>query len=95
MPYISKERISALWNDSITDRNSNVETAGELNYWLTDTIVTYLTHKGLTYQTCNDIVGALDNAKSEFVRRVQIPYEDKKIKENGDVYPKQFLKGGK
>jgi hypothetical protein len=32
-------------------------------------------------------VGALEQAKDEFRRRVVHPYEDLKIKENGDVYP--------
>ena len=38
------------------------------------------------YQAINDIVGAVEGAKLEFVRRIVNPYEDKKIKENGDVY---------
>jgi hypothetical protein len=41
---------------------------------------------GLSYQTINDIVGALEGAKLEFYRRVAVPYEDKKIIENGDVF---------
>lgn len=68
--------------------------AGGLNFQLTLTIIDYLIRKGLSYQTCNDIVGALDNCKDEFKRRVQDPYEDKKIAENGDVYPAEFLEGG-
>ena len=63
-----------------------METSGELNYALTMTIKNYLAYKKLSYQTCNDIVGALENAKDEFQRRVQHPYEDLKIKENGDCY---------
>jgi hypothetical protein len=42
--------------------------------------------KGKNYQTVNDIVGALEGAKMEFYRRAAAPYEDLKIKENGDVY---------
>ncbi len=60
--------------------------AGELNYLVTRLIALYLKHRGTSYQTMNDIVGALDNAKDEFRRRIQHPYEDKKIAENGDVY---------
>jgi hypothetical protein len=41
----------------------------------------------------NDVVGALDGAKAEFQRRVVAPYEDKKIRENGDVYPDCLLGG--
>jgi len=81
MPYIKKalrDRAYGLYTPA--------ENAGILNYMLTSVIKTYLDSKGLSYQTCNDIVGALDNAKDEFKRRIQNPYEDKKIQENGDVY---------
>jgi hypothetical protein len=77
MPYIDKRR---------RDLIVFPENCGELNYMITELVVVYLRHNGLSYQTCNDIVGALDNAKDEFRRRVQHKYEDKKIKENGDVY---------
>jgi len=43
--------------------------------------------KGLSYTFINDCVGALEGAKLELYRRVASPYEDKKIAENGDVYP--------
>lgn len=95
MPYISNKRIAALWGDSLEDRDDWMKCSGELNYKVTELINDYLVRFGLSYQTCNDIVGALDNAKSEFKRRVQDPYEDRKIKENGDVYLKEFLNGGK
>ena len=66
--------------------------AGELNYELTQVIIGYMNRNGiLSYQLCNDIVGALDNCKDEFRRRVQHPYEDEKIKENGDIY--EYEKG--
>ena len=44
---------------------------------------------GVTRQRVDDAVGALDGAAREFYRRVAVPYEDKKIKENGDVYPSE------
>ncbi len=62
------------------------ETAGHLNYLITNLCQNYLHIKGLSYTTINEIVGALTCAKDEFYRRVAVPYEDKKIKENGDVY---------
>jgi hypothetical protein len=42
--------------------------------------------KGQSYQTFNDISGAMTEALAEFRRRIIVPYEDRKIKENGDVY---------
>ena len=59
---------------------------GELNYYFTLLIKEYIKDKQLSYQTINDIVGALSCASSEFYRRVVIPYENEKIKTNGDVY---------
>ena len=75
MPYIKQER-----------RNVKPTNAGELNYWLTSEINSYLRDKGLSYQTINDVLGALEGAKQEFYRRIAAPYEDRKIAENGDVY---------
>jgi len=79
MPYISKQRKETI----IEPKNS-----GELNYMVTKLLITYLKNNKINYQVCNDIVGALDNAKDEFRRRIQHPYENNKIKENGDVYEK-------
>ena len=83
MPYITKDRrfvIEPLYEEQVPD------TAGELNFVLTWVIKRYMEHKGLSYATINDIIGALEGAKTEFYRRVVVPYEDQKIKENGDVY---------
>lgn len=86
MPYIKKED-RKLARISFEDRNfKGAETPGELNYLITELCIGYLGNHGLSYSTCNDIVGALDSAKMEFYRRVVVPYEDKKIEENGDVY---------
>jgi len=43
---------------------------------------------------CGEIEAALVDAWGEYQRRVVGPYEDKKIKENGDVYPQELLRGG-
>jgi hypothetical protein len=88
MPYIKQERRDAIID---FDTHSHIlstqapDTAGELNYLITEIIKTYFKTKG-GYQAINDIVGALEGAKLEFYRRVAAPYEDTKIKENGDVY---------
>jgi hypothetical protein len=63
-----------------------MDSSGELNYAFTELAKLYMNQHGLSYQTINDIVGALEGAKAEFYRRVAVPYEDKKIEENGDVY---------
>ncbi len=82
MPYIEPKQREFL---SVT--NAGASNAGQLNYEITLLIKKYMTKSGpLNYQTINDIVGALEGAKLEFVRRVVNPYEDTKIAANGDVY---------
>lgn len=60
--------------------------SGELNYQFTCVLQDYIGANGLSYQTINDIVGALEGAKAEFQRRVVAPYEDAKKTINGDIY---------
>jgi len=81
MPYITKDRRDVLqdWEPP--------EVAGELNYLITKLCIEYLSYKGEKYATYNDIIGALECAKLEMYRRKISPYENKKIEENGDVYP--------
>lgn len=88
MPYIKKDKRTEM--DTMRRVPLN---AGELNYKITRVINRYwqdfgelgvIQKKG--YQAANDIVGALESAKLEFYRRHVAPYEDKKIKENGDVF---------
>jgi len=79
MPYIRQElRRNAL---------SCPITAGELNFSFTHIAINYVNAKGLNYQTLNDIIGAFECCKAEFIRRIVNKYEDSKIAENGDVYP--------
>ena len=80
MPYINRVRRAQIQS------GESPKTPGELNYSITLEILDYCLGKDLSYQLINDIVGALEGAKLEFYRRVAVPYEDKKILENGDVY---------
>ena len=79
MPYITKEQrrdVEAV--QPLTD--------GELNYAITKEIMRYVALYGSCYATFNAVIGVLESAKQEFYRRVVVPYEDQKCKENGDVY---------
>jgi len=80
MPYIYQLRREYLDVYPI-----DAETPGELNYVITKLLIDYVGGE-VSYQSINDVVGALEGAKLEFYRRVASPYEDKKILENGDVY---------
>ena len=84
MPYIKSDR-----RDELAVGNYP-KTAGELNYEVTQKIIEYLVTHDLGYQTINDVVGALEGAKLEFYRRVVGTYEDRKIKENSDIYPAEI-----
>ena len=86
MPYIKQERRDEFRKVGETGHNPNTVTPGELNYELTLKLIKYIKVNGLSYQTINDIIGALEGAKAEFYRRVVVPFEDLKIKENGDIY---------
>lgn len=81
MPYIDP-----ITRHILDHGDRNPMSAGELNYELTKVIIDYITTKGESYQTYNDIIGALEGAKLELYRRKISPYEDLKIKDNGDVY---------
>lgn len=82
MPYIKQERRLRI----AENHNDEIQVAGELNYAFSVLIRDYVNSHGKNYQTINDIIGALEGAKLEFYRRGVAPYEDTKIKENGDVY---------
>lgn len=81
MPYIKKEDRTSLSKDLPQPLN-----CGELNYVFTMICMEYLEKHGERYQTYNDIVGAMECCKIELYRRKIVPYEQSKIKENGDVF---------
>lgn len=80
MPYIKQS------DRDLFDIDVYPNKPGELNYIFTKIAIQYWNERK-NYDAINDIVGALEGAKLEFYRRVAVPYEESKIKENGDVYP--------
>ena len=80
MPYIKQDRRKALLKGDIPMN------PGELNFLFSTTSLSYLLKHGTTYQNINDIIGALEGCKLELYARVARPYEDNKIKENGDIF---------
>lgn len=80
MPYIDKERRTSLLEQTTP------ENAGELNFLVTVLVDDYINYKGKSYHTLNEAIGVLECAKQELYRRIAAPYEDEKIKQNGDVY---------
>ena len=84
MPYIRQERRAEVSPNAYGVPGAL--SCGELNYQITELLNLYKDVNTLKYQTINDILGALEGAKLEFVRRVVNPYENAKMAENGDVY---------
>lgn len=87
MPYIKPEDREK-WEEIINKvveklKDIPIENLeGELNYLITSILVKTYPPKYFNY---NRSIGLLECIKQEFYRRVVGDYEDKKIKENGDV----------
>lgn len=87
MPYI-KDEDRKKFGEAIDylKKTMAISTAGELNYLISMLCKIYAMGKeNFNYQSINDIVGALECAKQEFIRRNVNGYEDVKIRENGDI----------
>ncbi len=92
MPYIKEEdredldeHIAAIAS-IISGEKYEASRAGLLNYAFSSIIGDILKVEGLTYNRANSYIGALECAKMEIYRRVIAPYEDEKMKANGDVF---------
>lgn len=83
MPYIKDEDKRQFYSELQTLNPTN---AGELNFVLSSICRDYFLRHGARYQQINDVIGAVEGAKLEFYRRLVAPYEDEKIKLNGDIY---------
>jgi hypothetical protein len=81
MPYIKQEDRALLATPA-----QQATVPGELNYLFTGLIKRYIKRKGESYQTYNDVIGALECCKLEVYRRLVSRYEEYKIAENGDVF---------
>ena len=84
MPYITQEQREPL--DAVIQRLSEmIDDEGELNYTITCLLHLEVKKLGKNYATLNKVQGVMDCASREFYRKVVAPYEDQKIKINGDV----------
>ena len=87
MPYITRNEQAKLERYSYTGANPHTpDNAGELTYIFTKESCDYVKKHGKSFLTCCIIIGALICTALEFYRRVVAPYEEMKIKTNGDVY---------
>lgn len=87
VPYITKkmrERYDPTLSKLIETFNEDDWEPGNLNYVIS-TLLKYCFNARTSYTTGNELMGVLDCVSKEFYRRELAPYEDKKIKENGDL----------
>ena len=87
MPYIHPEDRAMLEEDKLKEIGDACADAGDLNFCVTTLTLGFLGKRKLNYAAINEAMGALECAKLELYRRLAAPYEDTKIKQNGDVYP--------
>lgn len=87
MPYIKKDRRAEY--EKWLQAQPGIFSPGDLNYVVTRIVHAYIDAVcplgEFNYTGLNEAIGALECAKLELYRRTLAPYEDQKIKENGDV----------
>ncbi|MFP4168891.1 MAG: DUF6899 family protein [Desulfonatronovibrionaceae bacterium] len=84
MPYIKLSKRGEL-DGLIKDLAARVEEEGELNYCFYKLSTELIARVGESYAKLAMCSSAMEHAKLEWYRRRLSPYEDKKIKENGDI----------
>ncbi len=90
MPYIKKDDRGRV-DDKLVEfyrylsNMSMKEFAGHLNYVIFKTVKIWIDKNGKSYFSFATIMGTLICCVLEIYRRLIAPYEDKKIRENGDV----------
>lgn len=86
MPYIDKKQRDVCDSllKELLDKICYKTKTGILNYIITK-ILLKAVGQTPTYSRYNELIGTLECVKMEFYRRVVVPYENKKIKENSDI----------
>lgn len=84
MPYIHQnDRIK--FDDHIKSLIENINNKGELTYCLYTLMVKFFRKCDLSYTNISSVKSSGQDATDEFTRKYLNPYEDRKIKENGDI----------
>ena len=85
MPYIDPKR-REVFDPHISALNAELRNPGELNYVMSKLLQLYCDPPD-GYIMYNSAMGVLECVKQEFYRKVVVPYEERKLEENGGVYP--------
>jgi len=99
MPYIKDEKLKGAVKNLMVASAEIIKNAASLsggddtidgaaNYAITEFLISLFGVRG--YVKTGDALKALECAKLEWYRRAMAPWEDKKIVENGDIYPKTY-----
>ncbi len=85
MPYIAKQRRESYLPLLKLIKETRIDAPGELNFLVTKLMLTYLEQHGENYRVLGEVIGTIEAAKAEFVRRKLFPLEQAKCAENGDI----------
>ena len=90
MPYVAADRRELLAqfdakNHRFVVSTLNITSPGDLAYVFYRLCQLYIIRNGRRFETLNGLVGVLETTKGEVSRRIVWLYEDRKMRENGDV----------
>jgi hypothetical protein len=101
MPYI-KQKFKDKIDESIHALVDDIEQCckdddrdalkGVLNYTITSILLATFTKHGISYSKFADVIGTLECSKLEIYRRAIASYEDRCIRNNGDI--EEFIRMG-
>ncbi len=84
MPYITRDR-RKVFDKALAELASEVNNEGELNYCIYKLSMLIAERIGHSYSNLSMCSSAMEHAKLEWYRKVLGPYEDVKIRQNGDI----------
>ena len=85
MPYV-KQIYRDAFNPDLEKLCRNIQSTGDLTYCIYKLMKMLLEKHGKSsFVNMATLLSEVECAKLEFYRRIMAPYEDEKIKENGDV----------
>jgi hypothetical protein len=84
MPYIPPNRRTA-FDRSLETLAEAITSEGELNYCIYKLSCLLVDRLGASYDNLSLCSSAMEHAKLEWYRRRVVPYEEEKIRQNGDI----------
>ncbi|MBU1003666.1 MAG: hypothetical protein KKE73_14220 [Proteobacteria bacterium] len=84
MPYITQDR-REVFDEALAQLAAEVGNQGELNYCIYKLSTLIIERIGPSYEKLSMCSSAMEHAKLEWYRKRLSPYEDVKIRDNGDI----------